>query len=421
MSSARDTEPGITLSKRAARRFLLAHLHLWPPRSLKGKQAIHDFIRHVGCIQYDPINVVGRNPDLVLQSRIKNYRTHHLNDLLYQDRKLLDGYDKVQSIYDVGDWPYFSRFRERMREKHGKPSNPPMKIAPRVLETIRERGPLSSIDFKNAETIDWWWGVPARMPRAALELLYFMGHVNVHHRVNTRRVFELTERLLPKDLLERPDPNNSLQAYQEWHVLRRVGGLGIANPGGTDHWLDMNNMKSGQRREILRLLMERGKLQAVKLEGFPDRTFYIRARDLPTLDTVQSKRAPKAKAAFIAPMDNLMWDRDMIRLLFNFDYTWEIYKPAAQRQYGYYVLPVLYGDKFIARFEPQYDKQTRLLTIKGWWWENGVRADDRVERALLACLGEFMGYLSARQIAIQKEISRAEPLYRVAEILNSAG
>ena len=185
--------------------------------------------------------------------------------------------------------------------------------------------------------------------------------------------------------------------------------------------MDMNNMKSGQRREILRLLMERGKLQAVELEGFPDRTFYIRARDLPTLDTVQSKRAPKAKAAFIAPMDNLMWDRDMIRLLFNFDYTWEIYKPAAQRQYGYYVLPVLYGDKFIARFEPQYDKQTRLLTIKGWWWENGVRADDRVERALLACLGEFMGYLSARQIAIQKEISGAEPLYRVAEILNSAG
>lgn len=414
-------EATITLSKRLARRFLLSHHRLWPPRSLKGKAVVLDYIRHVGCIQYDPINVVGRNPDLLLQSRIKGYRSDYLDELLYRDRRLLDGYDKVQSIYDAGDWPNFSRFRASMRQKHGDPSNPPMEIAPLVLEAIRQQGPLSSIDIKEAGSVDWWWGVPARLPRAALELLYFMGEVGIHHRVNTRRVFDLIENLLPAELLDRPDPNRSLQAYQEWHVLRRVAGLGIANPAGTDHWLDMLGLKSEPRRQIMGKLVESGELVAVRIKGLPDRTFFLRSKDLPELEGAKVKRAPKARAAFIAPLDNLMWDRDLVRWLFDFDYTWEVYKPADQRLYGYYVLPVLYGERFIARFEPLFDKKTGVLTIKDWWWQEGVRVDERFEKALFECLGEFMNYLSASQIVIRKGISTAEPLYRVVDHLKNPG
>ena len=114
-----------------------------------------------------------------------------------------------------------------------------MQIAPEILESIRQRGPLSSLDIKNDQSIDWLWGVETRLPRAALELLYFMGEVGIHHRVNTRRIFDLNERLLPPELLNSPDPNPTFESYQQWHVFRRVGGLGIANPGGTEHWLDI--------------------------------------------------------------------------------------------------------------------------------------------------------------------------------------
>ncbi|HEY6675965.1 MAG TPA: crosslink repair DNA glycosylase YcaQ family protein, partial [Terrimicrobium sp.] len=104
----------IVIRKAQARRFLLAHLGLWPPRQLRGKRGVLDYIRHVNCIQYDPINVVGQNPHLVLQSRVRGYKPAMLGALLYEDRKLLDGFDKQMSIYPIEDWPCFAYYRERM-------------------------------------------------------------------------------------------------------------------------------------------------------------------------------------------------------------------------------------------------------------------------------------------------------------------
>ena len=148
----------MTLSKTHARRFLLAHQRLWPPRRLMGKAGIMDFIRHVGCIQFDPINVVGRNPDLVLQSRVANYRPALLEELLYTDRQLLDGWDKMAAIYLTTDWPYFARHRAYMRERRDARFNLPMEITSAVIEAIRERGPLSSIDLKHVDKVERWRG-----------------------------------------------------------------------------------------------------------------------------------------------------------------------------------------------------------------------------------------------------------------------
>ncbi len=126
--------------------------------------------------------------------------------------------------------------------------------------------------------------MPARLPRAALELLYFMGEVGIHHRVNTRRVFDLIENLLPAELLDRPDPNKSLQAYQEWHVLRRVAGLGIANPTGTEHWLDMLGLKSEPPPPDPGKTGGRRRAGRGPIEGLPERTFFMRSKDLPELE-----------------------------------------------------------------------------------------------------------------------------------------
>ncbi|MBN1136622.1 MAG: YcaQ family DNA glycosylase [Anaerolineae bacterium] len=405
--------PTLTLTKTDARRFLLAHHYLWPPRSLTGKAGILKFIRHVGCVQFDPIDVVGRNPDLVLQSRVADYCRPMLEELLYADHQLLDGWDKMAAIYPAADWPYFARHRARMVQQHGDPSSPSMAIAPAVLQAIRERGPLSSIDLDHAGTVDWFWG-PTRLARASLEILYAMGEVTIHHRVGTRRFFELTERLLPADLLSAPDPNPTEQEYQNWHVLRRVGGLGLAKTGAGEYWYGILGVKTEARQAILARLVERGDLVAAAIEGVPNRAFFIRTADLSAVQAAQPRPLTEPQAAIVGVLDNIMWDRDLLRLVFDFDYVWEVYKPVAQRKYGYYVLPVIYGDRFVARFDPAFDKKTRELTIANWWWEEGIRPDEAMQAAILGCFRDFMRYLDANRLWLGAKAAEASFLLDLA-------
>ena len=367
---------------------------------MRGKAGIIELLRRIGTIQFDPINVVGRNPDLVLQSRIRDYRPELMHQLLYEDRELLDGWDKVASIYRTTDWPYFKRHRDRMRTQHGQPSNPPMQIAEEVLQAIRDDGPKSPIDFKREETIMWSWGVNTSLPRACLEVLYAMGEVVVYDRVGTRRIFELTERALPTEVLGVDDPNQSNDEYEDWHVLRRIGGLGIANPAAGDWWLGMHDLKSAGRRAAMSRLVDGGQLTVVEIQDVPDRMFYMRTADLPTLGRVKRARPPKRQAAIIGALDNLTWDRNILRWVFDFDYVWEVYKPVTQRRFGYYVLPILYGDRFVARMDPAFDRERRELKINNWWWEEGIEVGDEMRSALASCLRQFMRYLQADRVLL---------------------
>lgn len=407
--------PSLHLSRAETRRFLLAHQRLWPPRSLAGKAGVLDFIRHIGCIQYDPVNLVGQNPELVLQARVADYTPALLAGLLYTDRRLLDGVDKQAAVYPVEDWPYFARQRARALQWHGDPGSQPMAIADAVKSAIRERGPLCSADLEQDEAIQWWWGVPTRLGRASLEILYGMGELGVHHRVNTRRYFDLIERLLPADLLAAADPNASDEAYEDWHVTRRVGSLGLASPAMGEHWLGIGGMKAEPRRVVLARLAAQGVLIPVAVEGVSQTPLFMRAADRPLLDADPAADGADPAAAFIGPLDNLIWDRDLIRWVFDFDYVWEVYKPAGQRKYGHYVLPVLYGDRFIARVEPIFDRKARVLTIVNWWWEAGVEPDEAMIAALAECTAAFGSYLGAGEIRLG-EAAGGEAVKQVATL-----
>src|SRR3990172_8140983 len=240
--------PSQTLSKPLARRFLLAHQHLLPPRRLSGKAGILHFIQHIGCIQFDPIDVVGRNPELVLQARVRDHRPQLLQELLYTDRLLVDGWDKLASIYLTADWPYFARHRTRMRTHHGRSDNPPMQLASTLIERIREDGPLTSIDFAHDQKVLGGWGRPTRLVREAFEILNAMGELGVPHRVGTRRFFDLNDRLIPAEVLARDDPHLDDEAYQAWHVLRRVRQGGLGNPGSAGDWDGIPGGKGGGQR-----------------------------------------------------------------------------------------------------------------------------------------------------------------------------
>lgn len=397
------TKP-IKITTQQARRFLLAHHALWPPRALPGKAGVLDYLDRVGCIQFDTISVVTRNADLVLQARVNNYRPTLLESMLYADRSLWDGWDKVQSIYQSSDWPHFEPQRQRMRAHYAPDLKPGGKLAAAgmVRDTIRKRGPLSSIDIDHDERLEeWGWGGDTRAVRASMEVLYATGELGVHQRINTRREFDLVERLLPPEVLSQAHPHNDLEAYHDWHVLRRIGSMGLTSHHGTDHWLGISHLKSPARYAALVRLLAADLIHPVDIQGVDHGTLYLRSADLPTLDAVSEGRQPNRQAAFIAPLDNLIWQRDLLESLFDFYYRWEVYVPAAKREYGYYVMPVLYGDDFVARMDPKLDRKTQVLTINGWWWEAGVdSANGPMRRALARALRDFGRYLDAKDIVL---------------------
>lgn len=392
----------IELTKAQARRCLLAHHGLDTPDKFRGKTGALDYIQHVGCIQFDPLNIVGHNQELVLQARVADFRPEMLRELLYEERKLLDGMDKVMSIYPVEAWPYFERRRAAARRNPGRNAEAVRAVLPQVRSEIRERGPLSSLELAMDEVIEWDWGTPSRLARAALDTLYSWGELVIHHKVHTRKYYDLTHRCLPGELLSTPDPNPSEEAYQDWYVQRRIGSVGLLWGRSGEAWLGMYDIQSKQRAAALARLSARGLIRQAQIEGINE-PFYLRSQDEPTLRKSLETSPPPPQANVMAPLDNLLWDRRMLQALFDFDYRWEVYVPVEKRRYGYYVLPVLYGDRFVARFEPGHDKKRGVLTIKNWWWEDGAAPDAEMKAELAGCTRRFLGFLGAERLEVAPE------------------
>lgn len=392
-----------TLTIAAARRFLLLHHFLLPPRQLEGKAAILQIIRHLGCIQYDPVDLVGRNPDLALQARVKDYRPDMLQCLLYKERRLMDGWDKMASIFPVEDYPCFTRHRLEMLRQYGSPEeiNPRhqgMKLAPQVLAELRQRGPLCSLDFDYDERVAGWWSLNTRLVKLCLDVLSLMQVIGIHHRVRTRRYFDLIERLLPAEIVSALDPFATLEEYHDWHVLRRIGGLGLALAGSGESWGGITHTKTAERNAALRRLTDRGDVLPVAVEGLNGKTFFLRTADLSELEQAQQPPDEPPQCSLLPPLDNLLWQRVLLRLIFGFDYMWEVYKKPEDLRYGRYVLPVLYGERFVARLEPAHDRKRRTFAIKNLWWEADVIPDAALRAALAECLRSFATYLGADDI-----------------------
>jgi len=387
----------IKLSKEEMRRFLVTYQGLCAGKQFAGKEGVLEFIKRVGCVQYDPLDVVGRNADLVLQSRIEDYSERMLYDLLYKDRALVDGWDKMMSIYPASDWPYFKRIRKIKDQeikwvfKHRHYSNA-LDFVDEIHEFIRKNGAVqpSAIDFGSAGKGTWRH---KRLSSAAMDYMYNIGILGISEKKNTQKVYDLIERLLPAGIIKQEDPFDSDDDFCKWYVKRRIGSIGIyweRNGGG---WLGYFLEDKNLRIKMLAKLSEEGEILPVEIEGLEKEKFYIRKEDLSVLNSLEENVGDRV--AFLAPLDNMLWDRKLVKDIFGFDYSWEVYVPAGKRRYGYYVLPVLCGDRFIARFEPEMHRGNDPLRIKNWWWEDGFVPDgdtiDRIKEAYAA----FCGFLGA--------------------------
>jgi uncharacterized protein YcaQ len=214
----------------------------------------------------------------------------------------------------------------------------------------------------------------------------------VYTKKNNHKVYDLIENLLPKELLEAADPFESDHGFYKWYFKRRIGSIGMLwgrNGGG---WLGHFLSEKPLRNSILTELVEEKSLQTISVEGI-DELFYIRQEDVAIFDSVEE--GSEKVVRFLAPLDNLLWDRGMTEKVFDFEYSWEVYVPVEKRKYGYYVLPVLYGNEIVARFEPEKQRKNDPLEIKNWWWEDGIVVTKEMEYAVQKALLDFCEYLQA--------------------------
>jgi uncharacterized protein YcaQ len=363
-----------------ARRFLVLRHLLAPPRSLPGTlDGVRTVVERLGSLQFDPLEIAGRNHDLVLLARVRDYRRELTDELLYGTRELYEAYNKGLSILPTTELPWHRLGWDRARVRHeGAAFDEHAPVVEELLERIRIGGPLSSTDVEPRGAIDWYWR-PTNQVRAILEALAEAGILGIRRREGNRRVYDLAERLFPAELLAERRTEREQRLHK---LLSRHRGHGLLGTGGqAELWYGIAPT-AAERAALRDELVSEGSLVPVAVEGVRGVRFVL-SDEVALLEQARREVGAAVRpgrsapgVALLAPLDPLVWDRGLLRQLWGFDYVWEVYVPERKRRWGYYVLPILWGDRLVGRIEPRIERAADRLAIVGLWLEPGFDADE---------------------------------------------
>lgn len=378
----------ITLTKKQAKEYLVKYHMINTDDNLSSKEGILSVFDKIQSIQVDPLDVVGRNVDLVLQSRVKDYKKYFIEELLYKDRTIVDGWDKMMAIYKTEDYPKFTEVRKWRGEGEINTLQHRLQIdaleyTEDILKLFETEGAKFSKDISLGGKKQHYWG-QTKVSSAALDYLFHKGDINVKSRKNQQKEYDLTHRLIG-DLANEPSPFTTTEEFIEYFLLRRIKALGITTNKSGVH-LHGTHIKSKKTRdEYIPVLLEKELIEEVQIEGIKDVCYIPKG----ALDQTNEL---KDKISFIAPLDNLIWDRDLTHKLFDFHYRWEVYTPLKKREYGYYVLPILYKENFIGRIEFEKHRSGEL-EIKNTWYQPGIKQTKKLETKMNQALKQFQKYV----------------------------
>jgi uncharacterized protein YcaQ len=389
----------IAISADHARRFLVRRHLLDPPRSLPAEAAsVLQVVDRLGSLQFDPLEVPGaRNHDLVLHDRIAGYRRDWLDGWLYgADRRLIELYNKSLNILPISELPHYrvawehaaAHYRDRLLRDQAD-------VAEAILKRIESDGPLSTAAFKeHSHAIEWWWA-PTPAARAVMEALFVSGRLGISRRDGNRRYYDLVERLVPADLLEQREPEDEALRHRLWSRFRAIG---LMDSSGRAEVIYGTGTAVERRRRTAELV-ESGHLLPVEVEGLRGMR-YLPAEEADLLDATHPPASHAPGVSFLAPLDPLVWDRKLLLELFGFDYRWEVYVPAAKRRWGYYVLPILFGDRMVGRIEPRRDRSSPDLRILNVWFEDGFEPmeEQHFVPALAEALRAYRSFVGVRRV-----------------------
>lgn len=329
-------------------------------------------IRALSCVQLDSISAVERSHRIVLGSRVGAYPRDTVTRLLGQGR-IFEYWAHEACLLPIEDWPLFrAAMREGGRQWYGQVERTHPHLAEEILAVIRERGPLPSRHFEGSGRGGMWNWKPAK---AMLERLWNHGDLVVAGRQGFQRLYDLAERVIPERHLNAPEPAEPERLGAL--ALRAVRARGVLTEAGIrEHW----RLKGGEARmrPTLDRLVASGEFERLRVDDGGAEVYVGASTEL-------DRPAPTA-AALLSPFDNLLWDRPFARRILGFDHLIEVYKPAPERRYGYYVLPFLRGDRIAGRADLKSERKEGRLVVKAFHREPGVRAsgalDDALDRAL---------------------------------------
>jgi len=374
------------ISREQAQRFLA--LYHFTPTDVAGT------IERLATVQYDPLNPVGRNPDLVFQARVPGYQVDDWQKAAYNERLIYDAWDKMACLVPVSDWPMRALIREKYQPYHDREIlQAEAEAAHAILETIDAIGPLSSLEFEDRQRVvelyPTWYG--QTRTKRILRALWACGLLVTHHRKSGRHYYERPERVIPAEHFQRT-PVLDGEEYHRWIMTRRQQAMGLfPRTAEAAIWSSCGN--SAENKLAIAQLVEEGVLTPV-LVGEKKLPYYILTSTLDLLDV----SLPTPRMILLGPLDSMLWDRKTLRYIFDYDYVWEVYKPEKLRRWGYYVLPVFYGDRFVARVDSRLEKG--MWTIARWWWEDDVAPDAGMLDALRVAVERFMYYLRADGVIV---------------------
>jgi uncharacterized protein YcaQ len=403
----------LTLSNSQARQLFLYVQGLSEPLQRRfTPHDLYDLIVRLGFVQVDSIRTVERAHHLTLLARSARYRPDMLRTLLEDERLLFENWTHDAAVIPVPWYPYWQHRFAQVRAHFAQRASWQRRLGPdasHVLERVRQRvqqqGPVMAKDFADPREpgVGAWWGWGPS--KTALEYLWRTGELAIYQRRHFQKVYDLEERVIPAPYLSRTP---SRQDYIDWACRTALERLGFATPSElAAFWAAISHLEARAWCEQ-RVGMAVLRATVASADGSPPRQVYAR-HDLAEL--VRGMPAAPSRVRFLSPFDPVLRDRRRTRCLFNFDYRFEAFVPEQQRQYGYYVLPMLERDRLIGRIDLKCERRTRTLVVKGMWFEAGVRRTKARDRRIAEELERYSTFVGADTWVYEHATGSGPPSY----------
>lgn len=400
------------ISPATLRRLVISSQRLAGRARSSSRREILNTIRDLGCVQFDPLRAVEKTQLLVLRSRLADFDPTDLDILLYEERKLFEYWAHAASIVLTEDFPIFWR---HMRD--WAPGDRPwmkrarawiaenQELRSHILEELRLKGPMSSKDFRDLSNSQWqsagWTN--GQSTRQMLNYLWEQGEILISSRSGVTKVWDLRERCLP-DWTPKEDLDWSEVVYRA--AQKSLIALGAGRMGHIERHFTRSNYPDLEN--ILCQLESDGLIHRIEIEENGETwsgEWYIHSLRLPLLDQIVAE-AWQPRTNILSPFDNLICDRQRTEEIFDFHFRIEIYVPKAERQYGYYVMPILYGDRLIGRLDPKMDRKSKKLIVHNVFSEPAAPADPRVGQEIAQAIEALASFLDATTVDYSGNVPR---------------
>ena len=397
----------LTIDINTARRFILGKQGLWPGRRWQGMEGVAQAMREMEYLQLDPLQIVARSHDIQLHSRVLDYSPGGWEEVTYGQRHFFDwgGWLAVRPMDELPHWRVVMRRERDNVSGDSRISAMGREHAEAIVEMraiLRERGTVSNRDFQMATRTRTQSYRGRKDSALALYYLWRTGEVMTHHREKFERVYALTEPVAPPHLIRESDEDEAARFL----IKKEISFSGLARIKRTAETWQRGEPDRAAKR-LLDAMLADGEIIELRVEGWKA-PHHALGSDADALAELSAGRVPAAwtplatttteEVIFLSPLDPVS-ARGRAKVLFGFDYVWEVYKPVEKRQYGYYVLPILWGDRLVGRFDSKLDRTTNTLVILGLWLEEeALGQDEAFAAALRRGFERFVDFLGVNEL-----------------------